>query len=222
MENPDLLPPGFAPSDPRGQTVPPLARFRSRDEFGNLVESTKPYPTQFVEEWRYYYCPVPNASMHRKDGKRLGFVNGVFATNIKADIDHLDAEIADGHPALRHATEAEIHGYKMFMDPKGTLRDQVLNDPTVRAQLEEELRGKLENEIRAKIAAEMGMDVPAAALSEGVMGAADASKLAGTSVLDKLKNSIKTPTATIVPSSPPGATIKPVSTADIVGAAKGN
>lgn len=221
MENPDLLAPGFAPNDPRGQQVPPLTRFRSRDEFGNVVESTKPFPTAFTE-WAYYYCPVPNASMHRKDGKRLGFINGVFATNIVADIQHLDAEIADGHPALRRATDQEVHSYKMFMDPKGTMKEQLLNDPSVRSQIEEELRAKLENEIRAKLAREMGMDVPPASVMGSVEGAADAAKLAGTDVLDRLKTAIKTPGgATIIPSSAPAAAIKPVSTADIASAAKG-
>ena len=95
---------------------------------------------------KYYYCPITYASFFRPDGMRLVFVQGVHATDLVATINYLDAEISgengDPHPYLSIATEEQVTHYKMFVDPRGTLEEEL------RPKIEAEMREKLEEEIR--------------------------------------------------------------------------
>lgn len=132
--------------DPR---VEPLARPSGVNEYGERVRPHKFMGTTFVKEMRYFVCSNPVASMHRPDGKKLAFVGGVFATNIQQDINYIEAEIEDGHPMIRPASEAEVHSFRMRIDPRGTMEEEL------RPKLEAEIRASLEVEIRAKLLAEM-------------------------------------------------------------------
>lgn len=140
-------------------------------------------------EMKYYTCTSLHASMHRQDGKKLPFVNGFLMTDIKADQDYLDAEIDHGNPYVRPATEDEIHHAKMRMDPKGTMKQEV------RSEIEAELRVELEAKIRAEIAG---------------TAVTDASKLSGADAIRAKIGSV---------TSSGGATITPVSSADIAAGA---
>lgn len=217
--DPNLLPPGADPS---------TAGLRS-SPLGQPV-SVKPHAfmgTSFVKETVYYFNSVPGASMHRPDGKKLPFMFNICATNIQQDINYLEAEIEEGHGYVRHATEAEVHLYKMRTDPTGTLTAEL------RPKIEAELREKLEAEIRERLMGEFG-------------NFSDADKLAGVDKAGLDKNEViqagtgkvvisskQDPAPKNVPLTPAqqlaalaAATqrplITPVSTVDIAGAAAGS
>jgi hypothetical protein len=124
------------PGDPTGVTVP------------TPVAKTAPLPSTKASETRYYFCPTPNASMYRSDGFRLIFIGGVHATDLKASQDYLEREIEDGNVYVRRATDVEVHNHKMKVDPKGTIRDQVLAEEEVRIreQLEREILTNLKDQ----------------------------------------------------------------------------
>jgi len=89
---------------------------------------TAPLPTKHTGKEKYYFCGIPNVSIHRTDGKRIGFVFQVYKTDIEADIKFLDAEIAEGHPDIRYATDEEIRNYEFHRDPRGTMKKEVAAD----------------------------------------------------------------------------------------------
>ena len=147
-------------------------------------------PIVHLEKKRAYICTMPNASMHRPDGTRIGFIHGFHETDLKASIEYLDAEIAAGHEYVRFATDAEIEAAHMRLDPVGTMKDML------RPQIEQELRAKLEAEIRA----ELGMPPETVPVKVDH----DAQKLAGSDLLANLRNRLsaeKVPGATLVPVS---------------------
>ena len=179
MNDPLALSPQVAGQMENG-SVPPLSRFTHRDAQGNVIaQSTAPEGTTIVEDTKWYYCPIPNTSFHRRDGKRLTFVEKVFSTNIKQDQVYLDNEIAEQHPYLRYANAEEIELAKMRMDARGTIREQIVkelaDDPAALEKLEAQIA-----ELRAKRAAGKS---------------ADEEKIAGTSTA--AAPAIKTDTAKI-------------------------
>lgn len=147
MENSDLL-------DPM-QTAPKV---------NAPVAHTAPLPIEKADTTKYYKITVATASMHRSDGKKLAFVHGICATDDAWDQKYLDHEIAQRNPYLSAATEDQIETYKMHMNPRKTIADQV------RAEMEPQLRRELEEKIRAELA-----------------GSADAAKIAGTDINNDAK-----------------------------------
>jgi hypothetical protein len=114
---------------PQHNSVPPVAAM------------TEQYPVVKVKETRYYVCTVSSASMNRKDGKKLAFVNGIYKTDDKYDIEYLDAEIDAGNNYLREASTDEIKSEHMRVDPVGTMRADM--EPTLRRELEEKIRREM-------------------------------------------------------------------------------
>lgn len=165
------------------------------------AKMTAPFPPIETDITKYYYNSLPNASMHRQDGQRILFINNVFKSHFEYDHKFLDGEIKGGHPHLRMATEAEIQQYKMFLDPRGTIKEELKSDP--------ELRSELEAKIRAEMLEKHGITIPA---DETVSTNISSERLAGTEgPMSRMANGIRTGNATI---------LQPVSTADIAGGAK--
>lgn len=231
-ENEFLLTEGIDPQSAASLKVPP----------GTYL--TPPEPVVDTKIEHHYICTQPNASMHRKDGTRLGFTKGHFVTSMKADIAFLENEIGHGHPYIRHATPEEVKAAMMLKDPKGTIR----------AEIEADLRKELTDKIRKELLAEQGLSGEdadkdtadlnndqlasiAAATSANASGQpptvetvaaakTDAVKLSGTSKLEQLREKarIRSGTATLVPRPTPimesrPAPITPVSSADLGGIA---
>lgn len=227
---------GYDPNAPR---VAPLPRFRSLDEFGNRVESTRPLSNHRLAEPQFFYCPERVASMHRTDGKKIPFVHHICETDVVSDIEYLVREIDDyENPYVRRATPQEIQAHLMRKDPKGAMRKELLADPALRKQIEASVRGDLEAQIRAQLREEMGLPAEAvvdAAQEELPLAetAVDAAKVAGTSIVERLKalSAAKqvaggtlvmggaTPTGVMTHG---GSPLRPVSSADLGGAAEGS
>lgn len=136
--NPDLQMPG------QGNRVASMPTFRNITDDGKVVQSTAPYPALKAKEVKYYFSSIPTASMHRADGKRLGFVFGILATDLAYDQAYLDNEIADGNPYVRGATKEEIHTYKFRINPKDTMKTEIMNDPEVRQKLTDEILAEIQ------------------------------------------------------------------------------
>lgn len=86
------------------------------------VRPTQPYPPDASMPTSYFWCPSPNAKMHRPDGMTIDFRLGIHATNNKFTIEYLSGEIAYGHPELRWATEEQIESFQFQRDPAGYTR----------------------------------------------------------------------------------------------------
>lgn len=127
--NPMLL----NPSSPSGQRVEPLQR-----KTGDLA----PQPFDSDTPTAYYACTVLNHHMHRTDGKRLGFVFGIFETRDWQDVKYLNEEI-DLHqnPFIRRASDEEIKTYKMKRDPRGTIVEEIA--PEIAEQTKQQLQDVL-------------------------------------------------------------------------------
>lgn len=206
MNDPLALSPEVSGQQSPG-AVPALPRFTHRDAQGNVIaQSTAPEGTTITDLTKWYYCPIPNTSFHRKDGKRLVFVQFVFSTNIKQDQTYLDAEIEEQHPYLRYATAEEVEIAKMRMDAKGTIREnfvkELADDPAALEALEAQIAAM-------KLAKEKGMT-------------ADEIKIAGAGA--QKGAAIKTDTASITLNSPASSFQAAVVGSDKVssGAAQGN
>jgi hypothetical protein len=164
---------------------------------------------------KYYALDERNGSMHRRDGTRLAFINGVLATSLKADQDYLDGELANNHPVLRVARPDEIQVYEMKRDPKGTIAREI------RPQLEAQIRAELE----AKIRKEMGVESLQAEVGSVDAANLDADRIAGAgagdAAVDMLQR-LRSGSASVVMTSqrPPLQGI--VSSADLGGAEAGS
>lgn len=177
-----------------------------------LTAITPPEPVVDTGEEHHYINTVPNASIHRKDGTRIGFVFGHFKTTMKADIEFLENEIAGGHPTIRHAKADEIRDAMMKKDPVGTIR----------AEVREEERSKMELELREKIMRELGLDktVASADLTQQQSGtdkSSDAGKIAGTSPGNSAIERLRAQSASLTMIPTPA--LRPVSSADMAGTA---
>lgn len=166
--------------------VPPLPTFKHKNEDGQLVQSVKPMPAVLATDsmgntlTKYYFLSMKASSMHREDGYRIGFLSigatvagGIHETALFHTQRYLDNEIAEGHPNLRHATDAEIQAFNMARDPRGTVLKEIT------PELEANLRIKILAELRAQ-----GVAVPEERLS-----VSDEQKLAGaTTAAEKLES----------------------------------
>jgi len=131
--------------------VPSLTQLPTTPRIGNTKQ---PDFVIFVGSLR-------NASMFRPDGKKLGFVKGLFKTNVVEDIEYLDNEISGGNPYISRANAAQIEEAESLFDPLGSLRKRVEKD--VGAELYAKLREKLSNQLGItvdKIDEVMGNEAP--------------------------------------------------------------
>lgn len=164
---------------------------------------TAPHPVVDTKITKYYYCTLPNTCMHREDGQKLAFVFNICKTSFKYDQEYLDKEIDKGHPHLRFASEEEIHTFNMRINPRETMKQELLSDPKVRQELEDKIRAEMAG-IPTKVT--------------------DEQRVQGTeSSLSKLRDGIKSGSGTILPSTSapqPPQRLNPISTADIAAGAK--
>lgn len=109
-QNPDLQAVGNENLVPR---VPPLTTM------------TPPMPNTKMNDFVYFTCTIPNASLFRQDGKKLPFVAGYLKTNIAEDIQYLDGEIQHGNIYIKRATAKEVEAARMYEDPLGMIKDAV-------------------------------------------------------------------------------------------------
>lgn len=137
-QNPDLIAAG---ADMVRVSAPAL--FRNVTEDGRVVESVKAFPAIKAPEKKFYSCSVPTASFHRTDGKRLGFVFGIFETDLAYDQWYLDQEIADGNPYLALASTEDINAFKFRMNPRASMREEIMSDPEVRQSLTDQILAEL-------------------------------------------------------------------------------
>ncbi len=127
----------FPQNDPRMPAHPVMPGF------------TPPFPPVDQEETVYVRCTVPNHHMHRKDGKRLLFVHGIYATKDIYDIQYLQEEMQARNPYIREATKEEVQTYKMITDPRGTIQAEL------RPVMEEEIKEQLQKELHATLEARL-------------------------------------------------------------------
>jgi hypothetical protein len=182
---------GFQSSDPLSQglqvRVEPIQAYTPAD------------PVVIVEK-KWYICTVANASLHRKDGTRVGFVSGFLETDVQATQSYLDGEIISGNPFIRLATRQEVQDAKMRINPRETIRQQV------REELEAELRIKLEREIKEKLGIPIDYpDIPLGAVPEGTANTEtsidDEQRVQGSDGIAALKermSRVKVPGATVI------------------------
>lgn len=160
-----------------------------------LEAKTAPLPTTVSPTTKYYFCPVPNTSMFRPDGMRLIFIQGVHETNILASQDYLDCEISgrdfktrqptnDPHPFLTEATPEQVQRYRMHVNPRKTIADELT------PQIEERMRDKLESELIARLQ------------SKGVEGAADIVRMAGVERPVDTRERVQSGTGKVAPPLP--------------------
>jgi hypothetical protein len=159
-----------------------------------LQALTPPDPIVLENTEKHYFCTVPNASMFKKDGTRLSFINGFFSTKLKSAKDYLDKEVADGHSYIRNATDEEVARILATRDPMAAL------EADFKTNKEPELRKNLEKDIIATI-----MGVPR------------------DSVTDEVVEGFISKTAAVTkPTSEPEEIKKRLSVLDSLGSGKGN
>jgi hypothetical protein len=96
----------------------------------------------------WYVCTIPNASMHRNDGKKLPFVSGFFKCFFQEDARYLNNEIESGNMYIRQANAKEIEAARMLEDPLGMIKDNL------RVEVEQNVRDSLTLEDLEKLVAE--------------------------------------------------------------------
>lgn len=109
---------------------------------------------------KYFFCSVPAATMNRWDGRRIVFNEGIYGTDVKGDIQYLEAEIAAGHQYLKVATPEQIQQYRLATDFRGTIRNEVIaeeRDRIVR-EVTEQLSAEFDTAI-AQVQHDAGSDV---------------------------------------------------------------
>lgn len=85
----------------------------------------------------------PDFKMHRPDGKEINFNNNYFETDNSADAEYLDTEIVKHRNAnIRRASDDEIRLARMRVDPKGTIEQELLDDPEAMARLQKAWEAK--------------------------------------------------------------------------------
>lgn len=190
-----------------------------------IVAMTQALPADEGDVTKAYMCTMPVASMHREDGKRIGFMHGFYETNLVYDIKYLDNEIKHRHPHLRYATADEVRAHRMRTDPNGTIAAEL------RPKMEADIRASLEDEIMERMR-QQGIDPEVLAKIEADMKPKnvdinlDAQKLSGTTTLSdklaalrsgKIEGAVKMATGVLMPAQ--RAPITPVSTANLAGGA---
>lgn len=170
---------------------------------------TRPMPNTKVQEIVHFKLAAPAASMHRQDGKKLAFVNGVHTTSIAEDIRFFRNEIDNEHPLLTELSSEEADTYQRKISPADRLA------------VEMELRAKLEQEIRAQLAAEGAANKPPKLEEVPVQqpGTEDGAKMAGIDALTKLRQIREAQGAKVVDVASDPRNINPTSSSDVSGAA---
>jgi hypothetical protein len=97
----------------------------------------------------YFFSALGNSSMHRQDGKRIGFMFGIYEAVTVEDAKYLTDEVNSGNPYVHFATADQVNTWKMRRDPKGTMTK------SIRQEMEPQLRQELDTKIRAEIAAKL-------------------------------------------------------------------
>lgn len=161
-----------------------------------LQALTKPMATTVAPTMKYYWNTAGNTSMYRADGFRMIFNQGFYETNLLASQAYLDNEIAEGHMHLRYASELEIDAYRMRVNPRQTIRDQV----------KQELEADLRVELEAKIRSELASGGSSIERQEPQDTNKDEEKVQGTdstqAALDRLASGLRGRGATIIPQQP--------------------
>lgn len=110
-------------------------------------KSFAPHPPipVYEREMKFYHSAQSFMQFINKDGAKIVFQNHFLATNNSAAQDYLDEEIQKHqNPQLSYADELEVAGWKMRVDPKGTVAEELKNDP----DFMEDLRFEIENKVR--------------------------------------------------------------------------
>lgn len=136
--------------------------------------SYEPLPDS--EPSRYYHCVMPSHHMIRHDGKKLAFLFGILETRDMGDIQYLDNEIATGNPYVVNASEEQIHAFKMRMNPKQTIAEELA--PAMEAELTARLRASVEARLSGMTLTEEQKAELLSSLEVPVLS--DAAKIAGT------------------------------------------
>jgi hypothetical protein len=138
--------------------VPGQQRFVHRDPNTGaiLAQSTAPLPTTKLEEPVYYASTTKSTSFHRKDGKRLVFVGGIYEADILQDVQYFEEEIANENPYLRRANAAEIEAYQMSKDPRKVIREQMVKELVDNPEELEALERRIKELRAAKLAGNSG------------------------------------------------------------------
>lgn len=149
---------------------------------------TKPYEPEPLETPYYFTCTMLNHHMHRPDGKRLAFLFGTLETKDGNDVKYLQQEIAAGNPFIKASSEQEVNIYRMRVDPQGTMTQQLT--PQIEQRVTEELSIKLQNAMVDRMK-ELGIKVTPEQMAAFTVPVepvvSDASKLAGSTALERLK-----------------------------------
>lgn len=105
-----------------------------------------PIPSHDVD-MKHYHSAQAYMRFITKDGKVIEFKNHFLATNNSSHQDYLDEEIhRHGNLALSPASEDEVQAWKMRTDPKGTVAEELKNDPDFMATLRWEMENKVRRE----------------------------------------------------------------------------
>jgi hypothetical protein len=135
--------------------------------------------------------------MHRADGKKLPFVNGVLKSTIQEDIDYLRQEAhVHENPYIREAEGGEIDLIESVLNPRQAMKEQVTKE--LEAEIEARVRAQVEAEFAQRqklnvgqmagidgaknkmVPPAAGEDVKLAPLPPGlVLGAVNSSQLMG-------------------------------------------
>lgn len=156
---------------------------------------TAPIPNTKVKEKAYFVCTLKTAALHRTDGKKLPFINGVLATDVLQDIQYLRHEVENGNPYIREASPDEVQTIEELLHPTRAV------EARIRSQVERELRETIEKETRERLMVEL------------VAGNTDAARIAGTDLGPRVQGH-DTGEVKVVP-------LSPVSSTDIQDAAVG-
>lgn len=115
------------------------------------VEQVKFAPHEAIEweevPFKYYHSAQSYMKFINKDGTEMQFRHHFLATNNSAHQDYLDEEIQrHGNTQLSYASQEEIERYKFAQDPKGTIIEQIKEDPDAMAELKWEIENKVRRE----------------------------------------------------------------------------
>jgi hypothetical protein len=182
--NPDL--PGAPSYDPITAPAAPGAMPR----VPALAALTAPMPNTKVKQKAYFVCTLKTAAMHRYDGKKLPFINGVLGTDIQQDIDYLRYECENGNQYIREANPEEVQDIENLLNPRAALLT------SVKKEVEAELRETIEAEIRAKLALEMSVGNTDGARIAGIDGGGQVLKAADAPTMVRLNPVSSTDIAT--------------------------
>lgn len=176
-----------------------------------IAALTAPMGATIVEP-RYYYHPMRNVSMLRMDGKRISFINNVAECITKEDQAYLDGCISRNEvPHLAYATDEQVQAYKMYVNPKAAIKEQVAAE--VRAELlanassDEDVKKQVYKELLDKLSAE-GQEVPEQLLkmlqaenSRPSLASDDGSKVSHVDSATAALSRLKTGGATVTPTN---------------------